>query len=70
MKTFLQWLKGRNEDIDITGIYPPGYAGLGNYPDAYFSPTDPYIKASREAKTDSDEKPKKKKHKKKKKKKD
>jgi hypothetical protein len=62
MKSFKQWLF---EDADdITGIYPPGYEGIGNYPPSYFGGSNPYIKDSLDN-DKKDHKKKKKKHKKK-----
>jgi hypothetical protein len=57
MKTFLQWLE---DTEDMTGLYPPLYGGVGNYPASYFSRSNPYIAWSR--KEHKKKKKKKKKH--------
>jgi hypothetical protein len=39
---FKEWLKRLQEDADdITGIYPPEYDGIGNYPKSYFRNSNP-----------------------------
>lgn len=64
MKNFLEWIKDNiKEDLeDLTGLYPPGYGGISNYPASYTGQSNPYLAWSRKDHT------KKKKRKKKKKK--
>lgn len=46
MKTFIQWLES------ITGIYPPGYASMANYPRGYSNLSNLYIDISVNSKVD------------------
>jgi hypothetical protein len=46
MKTFLDWVKIKEDADDMVGLYPPEYDSVGNYPPGYFNPSNPYIKAS------------------------
>jgi hypothetical protein len=49
MKSFQEWLKDKiGEGLeDITGVYPVGYGGIGNYPPLYGGQSNPYLAYSR-----------------------
>jgi len=65
MKSFKQWIEENiHEDLeDLTGLYPPGYGGIANYPPLYAGQSNLYLAWSRKDHTKKKKKRKKKKKK-------